>query len=624
MTTSTPRLMLGILAMLTLASYGFAQQPSSSKEKVKVIKESDLPRFSYPVKGAIADLVQSNPDTFNAFAQKIRSDLQSIFDHYEIDDKSTERSLLDAKLSLEEMAGENEEALRTIETVRNLEEKPDARLMADITDKAVLEARLDARAISGDAYEQAFARRFGELVNVLPWNVVQDSVNELKGREQLGTVSFLAGLCNTMFQPSVDKSGALDNQEAWTLLYFRRVILYHLAVNAKAFTVLRSYVSAHTIIKPDIWPEREVTLTANETLHPVVVGIWDSGVDTSIFSDQLYTDSNPGWHNPHGLAFDDQGGRSTSLLHPLTGAELKGYPAFLPVMKGNRDQMAGVDSPEAAAFRQKIAGLPPNQVRALLDKFIVYSPYLHGTHVAGIAVRGNPAARLVVFRFNDSLPDLTFAPTPEWAHRMADNFRQIGEYCRTHRVRVVNMSWGDEPGEFEEWLSKTGKGQEPATRKEQALQLFQIWKGGISDAIKSAPDTLFICAAGNSDANTGFTEDVPPSLHLANLIAVGAVNQSGDETSFTSYGDTVVVDADGYNVESFVPGGTRMKLSGTSMASPNVVNLAAKLFALNPSLTPERAIALIKDGATKSEDGRRRLIDEKRSVALLQQGTQPN
>jgi subtilisin family serine protease len=77
------------------------------------------------------------------------------------------------------------------------------------------------------------------------------------------------------------------------------------------------------------------------------------------------------------------------------------------------------------------------------------------------------------------------------------------------------------------------------------------------------------------------------------------------------------VDADGYNVESYVPGGTRLQLSGTSMPSPNVVSLAAKLFALDPSLTPMQAVDLIKRGATASEDGRRHLIDEKRSVALM-------
>jgi subtilisin family serine protease len=43
-------------------------------------------------------------------------------------------------------------------------------------------------------------------------------------------------------------------------------------------------------------------------------------------------------------------------------------------------------------------------------------------------------------------------------------------------------------------------------------------------------------------------------------------------------------------VESYVPGGEKMKLSSTSMASPNVANLAAKLFALDPNLTPQQAL----------------------------------
>ena len=125
--------------------------------------------------------------------------------------------------------------------------------------------------------------------------------------------------------------------------------------------------------------------------------------------------------------------------------------------------------------------------------------------------------------------------------------------------------------------------------------------------------------AGNSDSDAEFTQAVPAGLHLPNLLAVGAVNQAGDETSFTSYGSTVVVDAAGYEVKSNIPGGGMVRWSGTSIASPNVANLAAKLFALDPSLSPEQVIDLIKRGATTSEDGRRHLVDEKRSVALLQE-----
>lgn len=55
------------------------------------------------------------------------------------------------------------------------------------------------------------------------------------------------------------------------------------------------------------------------------------------------------------------------------------------------------------------------------------------------------------------------------------------------------------------------------------------------------------------------------------------------------------------------------------MASPNVVNLAAKLIALDPKLTPEQTIALMKQGATPSADGRTHLIDPQAAIELLKQ-----
>jgi hypothetical protein len=52
------------------------------------------------------------------------------------------------------------------------------------------------------------------------------------------------------------------------------------------------------------------------------------------------------------------------------------------------------------------------------------------------------------------------------------------------------------------------------------------------------------------------------------------------------------------------------------VASPAVTNLAAKLFAIDPSLTPEQARTLIVDGSTTSEDGRRKLVDESGAIKL--------
>ena len=589
----------------------------SQDGKKRVNDESDLPRFTYPMSSRASELLQADVTTFNAFAAKVRTDLETILRDYEVADKATVRSLLAAKLDLQLLGGENGAALETAKMIRGLEEKPSPRLTTGLYAQSLLEAEIETKRSSGSEFEQDFAKHYQKAVEALPWDVVQDWAKSSRGGAQLLSKAGIVGSVKTDIDPAVEKSGVLDNQQAWELVGDRVELQFGVPLKAVRAEILGKYIAAHNVVKPDIWAAREVTLNAGDKLTPVLIGIWDSGVDVSIFGDQVFTDSHPTASGAHGLAYTDDGNPSPSWLFPLTAAQQQEYPGFRSQLKGFFDLQNGVDSAEASALRLKFSTSTSDQINQMLELFKVLIHHVHGTHVAGIAVRGDPAARLVVARFNDQLPDLSFQPTAEWARKMGADFLQMSDYFRTRNVRVVNMSWSDDPSEFETWLSKTGAGADPAERKRRALELFQIWHDAVETAIKSAPNTLFVCAAGNSDSNAGFEKDVPASLHLPNLIAVGAVNQAGDETSFTSYGDTVVVDADGYNVESYVPGGTRLQLSGTSMASPNVVNLAAKLFALDPSLTPTQVVDLIKRGATATGDGRRHLIDEKGSIALM-------
>jgi len=97
-----------------------------------------------------------------------------------------------------------------------------------------------------------------------------------------------------------------------------------------------------------------------------------------------------------------------------------------------------------------------------------------------------------------------------------------------------------------------------------------------------------------------------------------------DETRFRNFAaqvrrDDESVDANGYQVESWFPGGEKVALSGASMASPEVANLAGKILAVNPRLTPPRVIQIIVRTAERTPDGRRALIDPAKAVAAAQE-----
>jgi len=601
-----------ILLLFVPCSY-----PQTSGKK-KVISQADLPRFAYPVKGSPSDLLQSEDATFNAFASKVRGDLESTFRDYQVEDKATLRVLLQAKLDLQQLAGENQAALETLASLRTKEEKPAARLTTGLFTSALLQAAIETKSSTGPNFEKVFAKHYQEAIDPLPWATVRDSVREQLTNYYLIGKAYVIGTVKTEIDPSVAKSGTVDALQAWRLVGYRNYLQFVHLNNAGA-DVLKRYIAAHNVQKPDIWAAREVTFTADQKLTPVLVGIWDTGVDVSVFGDQVFADPQPTASGAHGLAYDDQGNPSQSWLLPLTPEQQQRYPAALADHKGLHDLNDGIDSPEAKALREKVSASTPEQMHELFEAFRVVQRYAHGTHVAGIAVRGNPFARLVVIRFlyGTDFPSPPPAPTEERTRRLVADAQQVSEYLRTRNIRVVNMSWGYTPQDFESLLAKTSSEADPAVRKKRAAELYASWGGAIEKAIHNAPNTLFVCSAGNTDSDATFIEHIPSALRLPNLIAVGAVNQAGDETDFTTYGSTVVVDADGYDVESTVPGGGTTKGSGTSMASPNVANLAGKLLALDPSLTPEQVIDLIKRGATTSEDGRRHLIDEKRSVALL-------
>jgi subtilisin family serine protease len=220
-------------------------------------------------------------------------------------------------------------------------------------------------------------------------------------------------------------------------------------------------------------------------------------------------------------------------------------------------------------------------------------------------------------RFTVDYHTIPVAPTIELSQKMARAYKEAIEYMQAHGVRVVNMSWGGTVRGTEQALEANGIGESAEERARLAREMHEIEKEALFTAMKNAPEILFVSAAGNENDNVSFEDYYPAAFDLSNLLVVGAVDKAGDATSFTSFGTTVDIYANGYEVESYLPGGDRLAASGTSASSPNATNLAAKLFAFDPSLTPAEVIALIKDGAEPNAEGMP-VMNPQRSVGLLE------
>ncbi|RLT02816.1 MAG: hypothetical protein DWI21_16715 [Planctomycetota bacterium] len=129
------------------------------------------------------------------------------------------------------------------------------------------------------------------------------------------------------------------------------------------------------------------------------------------------------------------------------------------------------------------------------------------------------------------------------------------------------------------------------------------WGGGgfsqsLQDAINRAANAgiLFIAAAGNDGSNNDSTARYPSNYN--NVIAVAAIDSSGNLASFSNYGATDVdLGAPGVGIYSTLPGGTYGSYSGTSMATPHVTGAAALYAAAHPGASANTIRAALLSSA---------------------------
>lgn len=587
--------------------------PAGAETKPRIEKAADLPRFSYPVNGKLDEILRS-PERFAPLAAAIRRDTLAVLDGYDIPDKATRRGLITTLALLDFLDGRYADAARRAASLRELEDKPADKLLSGVR-LEVMSRAAQADGLNTEAYRKAVAAGITQAINAMPYQVIANDIKEAKAGAELIGEALVLGRPREVWQPIVDANGALSSDFAPGLVGVRFALVATLPLKATLVDTYSRYLAAHQVVKPDIWAARDVTLPPGKAYTPVRIAVWDSGVDTQLYGNRVVRDASGA---PALIAFDKYSRPATGELMPLPPALRAKLPQMKARTKGFSDLQSNIDSPEASAVKQFLSTLPADKYKSAIEEIGLAGNYEHGTHVAGIALDGNPYARLVVGRieFGWTLkPDP--CPSEEQTEADAKASQAYVDFFKREQVRVVNMSWGGSVKGIESDLEQCGIGKTPDERKALARKYFDIGAKALKDAFASAPGILFVTAAGNSDSDASFVEDIPAGIVLPNLLAVGAVDQAGDEAPFTSYGPTVKVHADGYQVESYLPGGDRVALSGTSMASPQVANLAAKLLAVDPALTPTQLVKLIVGTSDASADGRRHLIDPKKALAAV-------
>ena len=601
------KFLLAALAACVAMSGAFAQ----SKKRIE--RADDLPRFSYAVSGPLEDIVR-DPQKFDAFAAQVRRDTESVLDGYDIAENATKRQLLGVLALLAMLDGRYDDALKLSGQIQSLQDKPADKLLSGLSMRAAARAAKQAGNRNSPEYFAQVGRNITATLEPLPYLVIRNDIEGAKAGAELVGEGLALGRVRNVLQPVADQTGALSSDLAPAIIGARYTLQVVLPLKPVLVDTYTKYLAAHKVDKPDIWAARDVTLPAGRNYAPVTIAVWDSGVDANLFPGHVVAEGG----KPALVAFDIRNDPSQQPLAPIRDDVRPRLDSLLERSKGLSDLEANVDSPEAREVKQLLSSLTPGQYKPVIEELRMVGNYEHGTHVAGIAVKGNPYASIAIARIEFGytlLPDP--CSTPELETKGIARYQAYADFIRRTGARVVNMSWGDDLRGDEVALEQCRIGKDAAERKAIARKWFDGNLHALRDAMASLPDVLFVAAAGNSGNDPTFNEDYPASIVLPNLVVVGAVDKAGDEAPFTSYGPTVVLHANGYQVESVVPGGKRVALSGTSMASPQVANLAAKMLAVKPSLKPAELVEIMRKTADRSDDGRRTLINPKKALAAV-------
>jgi len=187
----------------------------------------------------------------------------------------------------------------------------------------------------------------------------------------------------------------------------------------------------------------------------------------------------------------------------------------------------------------------------------------HGSHVAGIiaAQAFNGVGACGIAPEVSILPLRVFPTNGDTGATFSSIIEAVNYAAAEENVKVISMSIG-------------------TTYQSSLLQaaIDSAWSAG----------KVIVAAAANSNTDDYFY----PAAHN-NVVAVAAINKSGDKASFSNYGTWVDVSEYGTGIYSTYFDDGYAYMSGTSMACPLVSGCCALVFSYYPEATNEQVVSAI-------------------------------
>lgn len=188
----------------------------------------------------------------------------------------------------------------------------------------------------------------------------------------------------------------------------------------------------------------------------------------------------------------------------------------------------------------------------------------HGTHVAGIIASetNNQEGTAGVTWYNKIMPVKVM--NKEGYGTSFDIAKGI-VWATDHGADVINLSLGN---------------YQPSAVMQEAIQ-YAFDK-----------NVVLVAAAGNDSTSQPSYPSAFPEV-----LSVSAVNPDGSRADFSNYGDYIDVTAPGVSIPSTYFKNRYASLSGTSMASPHVAGLVGLILSINPRLSNQQVMNIIRSSA---------------------------